>query len=158
MSKSVTPFRLFLLVLLLVAITACHTSTDKDSTIPSFTQTELDRHIGQVVVLNFWATWCSPCRTEMPALQSVYETYQDRGLVVLGVNVGEGSAEIARFADKQNLTFPMFTDPDQEFTKAYNIHSLPTTLLINTSGGVVTRHIGAVTRSFLEGEIEPLLH
>lgn len=157
MTKSRTPCYLFLLILLLLALTACRAAADEDSSIPAFTQTELDRHIGQVVVLNFWAAWCAPCRSEMPALQAVYEMYQDRGLVVLGVNVSEASAEVSQFANRQKLTFPMFTDPDQEFMKAYNIHSLPTTLLINTDGRVVKRHVGAMTRSFLESEVKPLL-
>lgn len=157
MSKPLTLCRLLLLAVLLLGFPACSTDAGEASASPDFSQTELDRHIGQVVVLNFWAVWCAPCRSEMPALQAVYEKYRDQGLTVLGVNVSETGAEVAKFADSRKLTFPMFTDPDQEAMKAYNIRSLPTTLFINANGRVVKRHVGAMSQSFLQGEIEPLL-
>ena len=157
MSKRTFRCCLALFALMLVAATACASIASEDSDIPDLTQTELDRHIGQVVLLNFWAGWCAPCRSEMPALQAVYENYQDQGLAVLGVNVSESGAEVAKFADSRKLTFPMFTDPEQEFMKAYNVRSLPTTLFINAEGMVVKRHVGAMTQSFLQSEVEPLL-
>ena len=157
MSRRANLYRLVLLAVLLVAPAACRSSTSQESNIQEFTQTELDRYIGQVVVLNFWAAWCAPCRSEMPALQAVYEKYGDQGLTVLGVNVSESGAEVAKFADSRKLTFPMFTDPDQESMKTYNIRSLPTTLFINEDGQVVKRHVGAMSQSFLQGEVEPLL-
>ena len=157
MNKPLTLYRLLLLAAGLLSFSSCRSDTGEASTIPNFTQTELDRHLGQVVVLNFWAAWCAPCRSEMPALQEVYEEYGNQGLVVLGINVSESGAEVAKFAESRNLTFPMFTDPDQEFMKAHNIRSLPTTLFINTDGKVVKRHVGSMTRAFLQGELEPLL-
>ena len=98
MSRRANLYRLVLLAVLLVAPAACRSSTSQESNIQEFTQTELDRYIGQVVVLNFWAAWCAPCRSEMPALQAVYEKYGDQGLTVLGVNVSESGAEVAKFA------------------------------------------------------------
>ena len=157
MSRRTFLCHLALFALMLIAASACASSASEESDIPDLTQTELDRHIGQVVLLNFWAGWCAPCRSEMPALQAVYENYQDQGLAVLGVNVSESGAEVAKFADSRKLTFPMFTDPEQEFMKAYNVRSLPTTLFINAKGTIVKRHVGAMTQSFLQSEVESLL-
>ena len=158
MNRRIGFYYLVLCTVLLVTVAACRsTSSDQVGDIPDFAQTELDGHRGQIVVLNFWAGWCAPCRSEMPALQSLYEEYQDKGLVVLGVNVSDTGAEVARFAASRHLTFPMFTDPDQQFMKAYNVRSLPTTFFVNADGAVVARHVGAMTQSSLRDEVEPLL-
>jgi peroxiredoxin len=105
---------------------------------------------GQVVLLNVWATWCAPCRLEMPAMQAVYERYRDRGLEIVAVSVDQtagprfGSVEelVRAFVDDLGLTFPVFLDPSGETERTLAVAALPTTLLIDRSGRIRAREVG----------------
>ena len=113
---------------------------------------------GKVVVLNFWATWCPPCRTEMPALQQVYAAYQTRGLEVLAINMQEGSAQATAFARESGLTFPILTDPEGAVSSRYRVTSLPTTLFLDRQG--VIREVavgGPLSHAYLESQVAGLL-
>lgn len=94
---------------------------------------------GKTVVLNFWASWCIPCKTEMPALVKKYKEYKDKGVEVLGVNIAESDIVVKQFADQTNIKFPLMLDPDREITKLYNIGPIPTTFFIDKDGRVVAK-------------------
>lgn len=100
---------------------------------------------GEVVVLNLWATWCHPCREEMPALQRLHETYGDRGLRILGVSIdGRSSAElIPGFLEEVGVTFPILRDPEERVVRAFTTMGVPETFLIGRDGTLLHRWIGA---------------
>lgn len=94
----------------------------------------LAQHRGKVVLLAFWASWCVPCLVEMPAMEEVHRDYAGRGLVVVGLNVGEDVARIKRFKRLLGLSFPLWLDPEERFYRAYGVVGLPTTFLIGRNG------------------------
>jgi len=112
---------------------------------------------GEVVLVNTWATWCPPCREELPALEAVHRRYDDQGLLVLGVNIGESRDEVQRFVTRSGLTFPILLDPDEEALRAFGSISLPSSFLIDRDGRVRARWFGATCERELEGAILPLL-
>ena len=91
---------------------------------------------GRPVVLNFWATWCSPCRKEMPQLIKAYDSLQDQGLVVIGLNLQEGKSIVRPFADDFGIKFPIAIDHDGEVGDRYRLLGLPTTFFIDRNGVV----------------------
>ena len=115
---------------------------------------------GQVVVLNHWASWCPPCRAEMPALSRVYDRYKDAGLVVLGVNATnqDDESQVRAFAQSAGTTFPNVLDRQGEAGAAYNLQSLPTTYLIDRRGVVSDIIPGAIAgEAMLEARLRRLL-
>jgi thiol-disulfide isomerase/thioredoxin len=89
---------------------------------------------GRVVLLNFWATWCPPCRAEMPSLQQLAEIYGPEQLVVLAVNVGEGPRRIRQYLQSTGLSLNVLLDPQMEISRAWGASALPTTYLIDAEG------------------------
>jgi peroxiredoxin len=102
----------------------------------------LKEYRGKVVMLNFWATWCTPCRSEMPSMEILYQRYKDRGFVVLAVAASEKRPDVKKFMERYRLTFPAPVDGDGTVADRYNIWSLPTTYFINTQGQVIGKVIG----------------
>lgn len=100
---------------------------------------------GNVVVLNLWATWCHPCREEMPALQTLHETYRDEGLQVVGVSIdGRSSAElIPGFLDEVGVTFRILRDPEERVVRSFTTMGVPETFLIGRDGTLLHRWVGA---------------
>ncbi|WP_423225610.1 TlpA disulfide reductase family protein [Candidatus Amarolinea aalborgensis] len=113
---------------------------------------------GQPVVLNFWATWCPPCRAEMPALQAAAQAYGDQGVRVLGVNQAEEANQVAGFMQTLGLDFPVLLDRDAAVSQLYRVRSLPTTFFIDREG--VIREIiigGPMSQALLASKMESLL-
>jgi len=98
---------------------------------------------GKVVFLNFWATWCVPCRLEMPAMERLYQAFKGQGFVVLAVNVQEGPSAVRAFVRELKLTFPVVLDPKGEAAAKYLVRGLPATYLIGRNQVIVGRAIGA---------------
>jgi len=117
----------------------------------------LSRWRGRPVLLNFWATWCPPCRGELPALQAVSERYAGR-IAVIGIAVGETTEQVAPFIAQYGLTYPVLLDLDGNVTQArYAIRGLPTTLFITAEGVVSARHIGPLGEADIDRYLAPLL-
>ena len=119
----------------------------------------LDGLRGRAVVLNFWATWCPPCRAEMPSLQQLGEIYGPEQLQVLAVNVGEGPRRINQYLQASGLNLTVLLDPQSEIVRAWGANVLPTTMLIDASGRPRQRVRGEVDWSGREAAalVEPLL-
>ena len=97
---------------------------------------------GQVVMLNFWASWCGPCRQEMPLMDEIYEQYKDLGFTVLAVNVDENREEAHRFLDSVPVSYPILYDPESRVSEQYNVQAMPTTVMIDRNGNARFLHYG----------------
>lgn len=102
----------------------------------------LQEQRGQVVLVNFWATWCGPCRQEMPHLNRLYDKYRDAGFVLLGVNVDDDVRKATELATKLDLRFPVLFDTDKRVSRIYDLSAMPATLLIDRDGRVRYVHRG----------------
>ena len=116
---------------------------------PDFTLEALDGQTivlselrGEVVLINFWATWCPPCREEMPAMQKVYEQYRDQGFQVLAISLDVQHAQVPAFVEEKGLTYPVMMDRDGTVSDLYQILSLPTTFFVDRSGVIQKIIIG----------------
>lgn len=98
---------------------------------------------GQVVLLNFWATWCLECRPELPALEALHRRFGPRGLAVVGVNTREGPLVVRNYVRELGLTFPLLLDSDGTVTRRYGVIGLPTTFLVGRDGRAVALAVGA---------------
>lgn len=110
---------------------------------------------GRVVVVNFWATWCEPCRDEMPSLERLRERFQGRPLEVLTVNYGEGTPKIREFLQKQNISLPVLLDPEKEAAMAWRAGGLPITFVVDRGGKV--RHYAFGERDWSDDETVALV-
>jgi len=108
---------------------------------------------GQTVVLNFWATWCTPCRREFPEFAETYDRERDRGLVILGVNVKENLSNVRKFTSDFGATFPILMDADGSVASQYRIVGLPVTWFIDREGIARAQVIGLVTESLLKSNL-----
>jgi peroxiredoxin len=99
---------------------------------------------GQVVLLNFWATWCYPCRTEMPSMQALYQDYRERGLEILAIaSDGQGMDVVAPFVDAHGLTFPVLLDPQNVVGARLFVQAIPMSYLLDKDGRIAGREPGA---------------
>ncbi len=112
---------------------------------------------GKAVVLNFWATWCIPCRTEMPELQHVYSERGNEGLVILAVNVEESQGQVKEYLDEMQLTLPVILDRDGKVRESYRVLGLPSSFFIGKDGVIKAVGFGALNRSALDRRINSAL-
>lgn len=132
---------------------------------PEFTLSDLDgravhssEFAGQVLLLNFWATWCPPCQAEIPALEALHREYESRGFRVLGISLDEsGPDEVKAFVRRFGMTYPVLMGND-EIVEAYGgIRGIPTTFLVARDGRIAKKFIGEQDKSDFSQAIEPLL-
>lgn len=97
---------------------------------------------GRVVLLNFWATWCPPCRLEMPSMERLYGEFRGQGLEIVAVNFMESRELVQAFAREQNLTYPMLLDRQSDIAERYGVMRLPETVVIGRSGEVIAKTTG----------------
>jgi peroxiredoxin len=116
----------------------------------------LDEFKGTPIILNFWASWCPPCREEMPAFQSLYEESNGK-LMVIGVNLQEDKNAIDEFQQELGITFPLLLDPDEKVKKAYNVITQPVTYFINENGIIVDKKLGPLTREEIRQKVASLM-
>jgi thiol-disulfide isomerase/thioredoxin len=110
---------------------------------------------GKLVLINYWATWCIPCKVEMPLLQRYADQYQD-DLVVLAVNDGEPVEKVKPFVQGLNLTLPVLLDPNETVTQQYRIRGFPTTMFVDQDGKIRYQHIGILNEEELKGYLAEL--
>ncbi|WP_051542051.1 TlpA disulfide reductase family protein [Clostridium lundense] len=108
---------------------------------------------GKKVFLNFWATWCGYCKTEMKDIQKLYDETKDKNIVILAVDVGESKDKVKDFIDNNKYTFTVLLDKDQEITKAYGIQGFPTTLFIDEEGYVYSGIQGGMSIDTMRREL-----
>jgi peroxiredoxin len=105
-------------------------------------QVSLQQYRGKVVFLNFWATWCIPCREEMAALERLHQTYQAQDLAIISIDLKEGVDQVKAFFQKHGLSFPSLLDPNGVVFRDYLVAGMPTTYLIDRDGTMVARGVG----------------
>jgi len=106
-------------------------------------EVKLEDHRGKIVFLNFWATWCQPCRTEMPSMEKLYTEFRERDFTILAVDLQEWIKGVRAFKEKFKLNFPILLDSDGRVGSKYGVISIPTTYLIDREGYVIGGALGA---------------
>lgn len=142
-----------LTITVLLLLTSCsvgYTKTTQEKAAPDFHLKNLEGQIvslsdfrGKPVLMNFWASWCQPCREEMPYLQQVYDEWTGKGLVLLTIDIGETPAAISKFFAENNLSLPVLLDSDKEVGREYGITGIPETFLIDKNGIIRKKQIRA---------------
>lgn len=112
---------------------------------------------GQVVVVNFWASWCLACRDEHPDLLGAWERYRERGVVLVGIDFEDTEEAALAYAEEMNGDWPLVTDPGSRTAIAYGVFGVPETFVIARDGTITAKKVGAVTYEWLTGEIEAAL-
>jgi peroxiredoxin len=102
----------------------------------------LSEHRGNVVMINFWATWCGPCRQEMPLLDDLYVRYERVGFSLLGVNIDDDSSRAMEMAEELGVSFPVLFDERKEVSKLYQVEAMPVTVLVDREGTIRHVHLG----------------
>ena len=136
-------------LLLAAMATAATAAVAPQSPAPDFTlralagpNLKLAEQRGRVVLVNFWATWCGPCREELPQLAKLHDKYRAAGLVLLGVNVDDDPRKAAELATRLGLRFPVLLDTDKQVSRRYDMSAMPATFLIDRDGVVRSIHRG----------------
>jgi peroxiredoxin len=116
----------------------------------------LSDYRGQVVIVNFWAIWCTYCRVEMPVLQAAYDRYQDSGFVVLAVDIMDRKASVVEYVREAGLTFPVLLDDRGEVSTQYRVRGLPTSFFVDQNGVIQKKHVGPIEEAMLEDTLVQL--
>lgn len=152
--KAFSIFRYTRLALALVLVAGILVATIavgeiKQQSAPDFTlksnsgeNLKLSEYRGEVVMINFWASWCGPCRQEMPLLDELYRNYQPLGFTILGVNVEEDSGKAKSLLKDIPVSFPVLFDTDNTVSRLYNVVAMPSTVLVDRAGNVRYLHKG----------------
>jgi cytochrome c biogenesis protein CcmG/thiol:disulfide interchange protein DsbE len=112
---------------------------------------------GQVVLINNWATWCPPCRAEMPTLEAYFQDHRQEGFTLIGIEAGDANDDVVEFASQYDLSFPIWLDPQNDSLRGFYNASLPNSYVIDRGGTVVLGWTGAISRELLEVHVTPLL-
>jgi peroxiredoxin len=122
---------------------------ERGSVAPGFTLERLDGGTvrlsdlrGQVVLINFWATWCEPCKEEMPAMERLYQAHKDAGFELLAISVDDEPEPVRAFREEVGFSFPVLLDAEKEAARAYQTNRFPESFLVDAEGVVVERYIG----------------
>ena len=150
-------------VLGLLATQGCTTTAQGlgvGSPAPDFTLADLDGNQvslsdfrGKTVFINFWATWCPPCREEMPAIEALYQQYKDKDVVVLGVDILETEGEVRQFVEEGGYSWTFVIDTTGEVTASYGVPAIPTSFFIDKEGVIRAVSIGAMTKGAMEARL-----
>ncbi len=118
---------------------------------------KLSDYQGQVVMVNFWASWCPPCTAELPTIQAFYDAHKADGFVVLAVNAHENPADVRGFINSKGFTFPVLLDSNAGVMNKYGIRALPMSFIIDKNGNIQYIHRGGIDTETLKAKVEPLL-
>jgi cytochrome c biogenesis protein CcmG, thiol:disulfide interchange protein DsbE len=118
---------------------------------------QLSDYKGKVVLVNAWATWCPPCRAEMPDINAYYQAHQKDGFMVLAVNAGDPQSSAAAFAQSNQLEFPILLDSNLSLLDGFSIHDFPTSIVVGRDGRVKYIQVGMFTPRALDSVVTPLL-
>lgn len=145
--KTILKFPIAALAALLLAAAWPAAANDGTVPAPAFSlasrdgkQVSLADLKGQVVMINFWASWCGPCRQEFPALDQIYAKYKPMGFTLVAINVESEKADAERFLEKTPASFPILFDPDNKVSGNYGVSAMPTTVLVDRQGRVRWQH------------------
>ena len=117
----------------------------------------LGQYRGDVVLINFWATWCPPCRAEIPDIQEAYQERKNEGLVVLGVSVEQTYDSVAPFVELAGMTYPVLLDELGQVYNTFRAPGLPMSIFVDAEGVIQTRHVGQLTRAQLDEYLNQVL-
>lgn len=125
-------------------------------------QVKLSNYKGKVVLVNFWATWCPPCRAEIPDFISVYEKYKGRGFTILGISVDNtstpgGQKMVSNFVAKAGITYPVLLSNNTVANDFGGVYAIPASFLIDGKGNIIKKYIGLLEKQRLEADLLPLL-
>ncbi len=160
MSRKIVP----LVIIILMALLGCTRTSEKNGMAADFKLEDLSGKTvrlsdfrGKPVLLEFWATWCPPCREAIPGIEKLHETYASKGLVVLGVSLDQGGWNAVKaFVKEQGMTYPVLKGTD-EVSSDYQVRTIPMMVVIDKSGKVVKRHLGLGGDDELEKDIKAVL-
>jgi peroxiredoxin len=132
-----------------VVIASTAFAADAGGPAPAFTltalsggQAALSQYKGQVVMVNFWATWCGPCQQEMPLLDQMYKKYRPAGFTLIGVNVDKEAPAVKELLARKPVSFPVLLDPANQVSKAYHVDEMPSSVIIDRKGEIRYVHRG----------------
>ena len=160
--RQMTMYAAALFFLSIVTVPAC---TQTQGKAPNFSlktadgkTVELAKQQGKIVVVNFWATWCGPCRAEIPGFIEMYDRYKSKGLEIIGVSLDEDGWDVVRpYVEKMKVTYPVVVG-DGTLADAYGgIDAIPTTFIIDKKGNILDRHLGYLSKDAIEKMIKGLL-
>lgn len=118
----------------------------------------LSDYRGQVTLVNLWATWCPPCKEEMPFLQAYYDKYKDKGFTIIAINDGDPTPDVLQFVKDYQLTFPVWLDPTYIATEqAFKTLNLPSSFVIDRNGTIRLQWVGGVNLKTLEKYVTPII-
>lgn len=117
----------------------------------------LSDYLGQVVLVNMWATWCPPCVAELPTLNAFYRDYAQAGFAIIGIDDGEELGVVKDYVAQTGLVFPIWTDPSYLSERAFNTMNLPSSFVIDRQGQVRLQWVGAISRAMLEKYVVPII-
>ena len=121
------------------------------------TPVRMANYRGKVILLNFWATWCGPCKEEIPAFVELYERYREKGMVIVGVSIDDRPDQLRAFAREWHMQYPVL-QLQSDIEDAYGpFYGVPTSYIIARDGSICTRHLGPMTKDELERQIKALL-
>ncbi|MED0666657.1 thiol-disulfide oxidoreductase ResA [Bacillus badius] len=112
---------------------------------------------GKLVLINFWGSWCEPCKREMPLIEKTYKNYKDQGFEVLSVNMRESDLIVSNYIKQNGITFNVFQDSSGEVSNAYNVYNLPATFLVNDDGKILAKHEGEIKKEQMDAWIKKYL-
>lgn len=166
MSQNHLPRCLLVAVALLFSVSSQAAAPAIGSEAPNFTlksnsgkNLKLSEHRGEVVMINFWATWCGPCRQELPLLNRIHDQYHKSGFTLFGVNIDDRTQAAQDMARQLGLRFPVLFDTDKRVSRLYDVNAMPSTVLIDRDGKIRYIHLGyrAGYETLYEKQIRELL-
>ncbi len=118
---------------------------------------DISNYRQQIVMINNWATWCPPCKAEMPTLAKYYKAHSNEGFILFGIEAGDSKKDVTSFVEKYGITFPVLIDPNTRSLTAFHNDSLPSSYVIDHDGNVILAWTGPISRNMLEKYVTPLL-